>query len=480
MAETLRQTFAVNQDHPELIQGGMGVAVSGYELASTVARAGEKHGKRVLGVISGTGLPIVLVDRLQRGHPDTVRALKAFNPDIAQEILHDYATKLPGERRKLPPKPEVLVTGSDQIKGKMTRLAVAAAYVEVMLAKEGHDNPIGINVLEKVQLVHLPTILGAMLAGVDYVLVGAGIPHQFPQMLDDFASGAPASYAIDVAGSHEQHVMTLDPRAFLQESKLKRPRFFPIVSSHVLAMRLARMNVDGFIVEGPTAGGHNAPARGKEIDVLGQPIYGEKDEPDLEKIAKLGLPFWLAGGTAGKLQLAQQLGAAGVQVGSSFALSNNSGMRKDIAGEIRRQIADGTLRVVTSATASPSGYPFQVVQLEGTLSDPEVYHSRERVCSLGYLAQAFINGHSGGIGFRCRAEPVNVYTRKGGKEENTDGAVCLCNGLAATVGHGGEGEPPIATLGKEWGHIKKLIDNSSPPNYSYTAEDVVASVFSAT
>ena len=49
-------------------------------------------------------------------------------------------------------------------------------FVEVFLAREGHDNPVGINYLEKIQPPHLVAIYGAMLAGVGFVLMGAGIP----------------------------------------------------------------------------------------------------------------------------------------------------------------------------------------------------------------------------------------------------------------------------------------------------------------
>ena len=80
--------------------------------------------------------------------------------------------------------------------------------------------------------------------------------------------------------------------------------------------------MDGFIVEGAVAGGHNAPPRGAmQLSAEGEPVYGERDLPDLEKIKALGLPFWLAGSYAQpqRFQEAMALGAAGVQVGTAFA-----------------------------------------------------------------------------------------------------------------------------------------------------------------
>ena len=52
---------------------------------------------------------------------------------------------------------------------------MVANFVEVFLARDGHANPVGINYLEKVQLPHLASIYGAMLAGV-----GAGVYRDIP------------------------------------------------------------------------------------------------------------------------------------------------------------------------------------------------------------------------------------------------------------------------------------------------------------
>lgn len=462
----------------------MGVGVSNWRLARAVAIAGERLGERVLGVVSGTGLPVIAVNRLQHADPDVLRALDAFPAAVAREILDEYlpAPGSPaGQRSKLPPKPEVMVTGTPRIREKMVNLAVASAFVEVWLAREGHHGPIGINLLEKVQLMHLPVLLGAMMAGVDYVLVGAGIPNQVPAVLEAFARNEPASYRLDLAGSTEKHTMTLDPRRFLPGgSRLTRPRFLVIASHHALAMRMAAtVEVDGFVMEGPLAGGHNAPARGKTQAEDGQPIYGERDRPDLARVAELGKPFWLAGGraTAEALEEARGLGAAGIQVGSAFALCDESGLLEQARKRMRDQLDALALEVKTSATASPSGFPFQVVQLDGTLADEAVFARRKRVCSLGHLVEAY-RKPDGGIGFRCPAEPVEVFVRKGGRREDTDGRVCLCNGLGAAAGQArptatGE-EPIILTLGKDLSFFEKIERRADG---GYSAESVLRAIF---
>src|SRR3990172_5654219 len=290
---------------PELIQGGMGVAISGWQLARSVAETGERIGRPVLGGVSGTGLAITMVLRLRKGDSNTHRALEAFPvPEIAQGVTERYWLNTDRSfRSRIPPKPEILVNGSDERRADFAKLLIVANFAGVWLARQGHSGPVGINYLEKVQLPRLPEIFGAMLGGVDYVLMGAGIPNQVPEVLDKFADYKEASYRLDVEGS-ERYVMVFDPKTIIPEEyrkDLRRPKFLAIVSHHALAQVLAHKatgEVNGFVVEGPDAGGHNAPARGKELNERGEPVYGERDKPDLAKIQDLGRPFWLAGGYA--------------------------------------------------------------------------------------------------------------------------------------------------------------------------------------
>ena len=239
-------------------------------------------------------------------------------------------------------------------------------------------------------------------------------------------------------------------------------------------MRLnSTVEVDGFVVEGPTAGGHNAPARNKEVDDERQPIYGERDKPNLETIMKLGKPYWLAGSYAGRLKEAQDYGAAGVQVGSAFALSKESGLTEEAKRLMREKISRKELTVLTSVVASPTGFPIQLAQIEGTLTEENVYKERKRVCSLGYLVEARKN-EDGKLEFLCPAEPEKAYVRKGGSMEDTKERVCLCNGLATAAGHGQIDEPKIFTLGKDLSPISKLMAENPD---GYTAENVIGFVF---
>ena len=151
--------------------------------------------------------------------------------------------------------------------------------------------------------------------------------------------------------------------------------------------RKASGRVDGFVVEGPTAGGHNAPPRGAaSLNDRGEPVYGERDAVDLEKLRELGLPFWLAGGTGspGALRSARAAGAAGIQVGTLFAYTEESGSRPSSSGRSCEHVSRGEVDVFTDPLASPTGYPFKVVRwaADPALAEPE----RTRLCDIGRAA----------------------------------------------------------------------------------------------
>lgn len=277
---------------PRVIQGGMGVGISGWRLARAVSTRGQ------LGVVSGVGLDALLLRRLQDGDEGghLRRAMAHFPlPEITAAVLDRYflpAGRAPGQRYpSLAPPREVLDLSRQ-------RLMMLGGFVEVWLAKEGRDHPIGINLLTKMQLTTLPTLYGALLAGVDVVLMGAGIPHEIPEALNRLTQHEPAVLRLEVSGlpAGETVLLRFDPREHgLPERQLRRPRFIPIVASHSLATMLARKAggpVDGFIVEGWTAGGHNAPPRGPmQLNAGGEPVYGARDAVDLAKMRELGLPF---------------------------------------------------------------------------------------------------------------------------------------------------------------------------------------------
>ena len=181
----------------------MGVGVSAWRLARAVSRAGQ------LGVVSGTGLDLVLTRRLQLGDPGGhIRRALDLLPisGIAERILQRYY--IPGGKAMDQPfrsKPQPAVEPSRLLE----ELLVVSNFVEVFLAKEGHDGLVGINYLEKIQLPLLPSVYGAMLAGVDFVLMGAGIPKSVPGILDRLSQGEPVRQKLNVEGAGRGRI--LDP-----------------------------------------------------------------------------------------------------------------------------------------------------------------------------------------------------------------------------------------------------------------------------
>jgi nitronate monooxygenase len=457
----------------------MGAGVSNWRLAQAVSRVGQ------LGVVSGTALDQILARRLQDGDSGghMRRGLDAF-PDrgMAEQIWLRYFIA-GGKGERAPYKPVPLLSKDNP--RELVELCIVSNFVEVYLARQEHPNPVGINYLEKIQAAHLPCIYGAMLAGVGYIIMGAGIPLKIPGVLDRLVEHLPTEYAIHVIGAQEgdDNVARFDPRDYMQGElePLSRPKFLPIVSSNTLAgtmLKKANGRVDGLVVETRTAGGHNAPPRGKlQLSDAGEPIYGERDTIDIGKLRELGVPFWMAGGYGHpeKLREALAQGAAGVQVGTAFEFAWESGLREDYKDALLAQVIAGKSNVFTDPLASPTGFPFKVAELKGTASDPEIYAERPRICDLGFLREAY-RTEDGGIGYRCAGEPVSLYVAKGGNAEDTVGRKCVCNGLLANIGYqqmrnGRREERGLITAGDDLFTAKQFL---KPGRTEYSAAHVVA------
>lgn len=455
----------------------MGIGVSGWPLARAVAKAGQ------LGVISSIGLETILTRRLQLGDPGghIRRAFDQFPfPDVAQRVYDAYYVA-GGKAPEAPFRPVPMY--SVKPSAGLHELSVLAGYTEVKLAREGHEGPVGINYMCKIPWSLLASMYGSILGGVDYIIAGAGNPEQIPSLLtrmvahDDVAMELRVQYA----DPSQRFASEFSPRHVFKGDlpALRRPQMLAIIASNDLAQTLVQNPAtapDGFIIEGPTAGGHNAPPRGPmRTDAMGQPIYGPLDEVDLSKMRGLGVPFWLAGsyGSPDGLRQALDAGAAGIQVGTAFAFCRESGLRNDLKKRILQQVMVNDACVRTDPRASPTGFPFKVVQVSGTMSDAEVLRQRTRVCDLGYLRVAY-KTEQGSIGYRCPSESEEAYVRKAGRQQNTTGRMCLCNCLLAGVGLGqwraGQQELPVVTAGDDLVHLAEHMRLRSEP---YSAAEVV-------
>lgn len=451
-------------------QGGMGLGISTWSLARAVSTLGQ------YGTISGVALERYMAQILRMGDPGGhfKRALSHFPfPSFAKKVLDAFYVKDGVGRGAGTPvwsvEPSDLLVSS----------TVCANFACVWLAKEGHNNSVGINYLTDLAMPQIYAITGAMLADVDFITMGAGIPLQIPEVLNALTEGRTVNYRVPVVGVNiKSHTMSFDPRVFFGEKlpEMKRPEFYPIISSYLLAYRFAKKmpkgSAQGFAVEENTAGGHNAPPRRPVLSESGevQPIYGEEDIVDCPKIADLGLPFWVGGGYASpeKLKWAKSVGATGIQVGSIFALCEESGMKPEIRRKIRELGFEGKLQVRTDMRISPTGFPFKVVILDGTISERAVYEERQRICNQGALVSLY-ERPDGSIGYRCPAEPVPRYVEKGGDVEDTKNRGCICNGLYATAGLTDK-ESPVVTLGDDVSFLPKLMADATS---SYRAEDAI-------
>jgi len=479
-------------EHPDIIQGGMGVGVSDWRLARAVSAQGA------LGVVSGTALDTVMARRLRQGDQGghMRRGLSAF-PDraLADRVLaawfrpdgtadtHDFAP-LPMREAVREGGAPVQSAAEAENRRLIDELTVAANFVEVHLAKEGHAGLVGVNYLEKVQLPNPASIYGAMLAGVDYVLMGAGIPLEIPGLLDRYAKGEAGEIRVHVDGAtkDERYVARFDPALALASppASLKRPAFLAIVSSYILAATMttrASGRVDGIVVENQTAGGHNAPPRGVlELDESGEPIYGPKDSVDYAKMVGLGIPFWLGGsyGMSDSLRASKADGATGIQVGTLFAFCRESGILPELKKRFLEAVEAGKALVFTNPDASPTGYPFKIGLLRNSMSEISEFLSRKRVCNIGLLREPY-QGADGAIGYRCPAEPEAAFAAKGGDAARSPNARCLCNALLANIGlgmayAGGGLEKPLLTVGKRLDSLKRLIQRFGT---DYSAIDVL-------
>jgi len=469
---------------PNIIQGGLGVAVSGWELARAVSKLGE------IGVISGICLDNVMIRELQNGDPDGRLEALSHYPD--QEIVEHIKEKFYVEEGISPDQPyKVLPTHGVDPEPRLQRILSAAVFSEVYLAKEGHDGVVGMNLLSKLKRYTLACLYGAMLADVDLIIMGAGIPVEEANQISNLAAGKPARLTLEIDKSlcsnpRNQYFYKLDPADILPAPpELPCPDFFPIVSTDTLARildhKISADVISGFVVEKPVAGGHNAPPRNKQYDDDGNPIYDDRDQARMEKMQELGYPFYLAGGYGSpeKLKQAHAVGAEGIQVGSLFSLADESNYPPECKKKLIREIHRDNVAVRTDGRISPTGFPFKVVELEGTLGIPENMEKRRRVCELGYLQQIYLDKDCE-IKRRCPSEPIQSYLAKGGDKEETEGRGCLCNALFANIGlaqrrpWGNEGE--IFTAGDEI--VNLPLGSAKKPHY--TASDVIDYLYSST
>ncbi len=333
-----------------IVQGGMGVGVSLHPLAKAVAREGG------LGIVSSACL-----DRL-----------------VSKRI------------------------------GKKVN-TYEAAYEEVSLAK-AEKGFAGINIMGALAKDFNDSVKGAIDAGADAIISGAGLPLSLP------AIQPPKDTAL-----------------------------IPIVSSaralEIICKKWEKLGYrpDAVVLEGPLAGGH----LGFRIDQV------ELESNRLENLLPLvkdmakkfgDFPVIVAGGIFTHKDIVQFMskGADGVQMGTRFLATDESS-----ATETYKQavvLAKEEDIVVAHRPGSPCGLPFRVIK-QSPMYVSSLKRLRKPKCDKGYVLMKDAEGK---------------FTVCPAKEDNKD-YFCICNGLLSSAGFNPVEEEPLYTVGTNASRVDKII-----------------------
>ncbi|MCL4490628.1 MAG: nitronate monooxygenase [Nitrospirae bacterium] len=337
-----------------IIQGGMGVGVSLSPLASAVAREGG------LGIVSSACL-----DRLV-----SKRTGKKFN-------------------------------------------TYEAAYEEVSRAKAAGGFA-GINIMAALVRDYEDSVKGALDAGADAIISGAGLPLTLP------AIQPPKDTAL-----------------------------IPIVSSaralDIICKKWGKIGYrpDAVVLEGPLAGGHLG-FKMDQIDVESNRL--ENLLPPVKDMAvKYGdFPVIVAGGiyTHGDIVRFMEMGADGVQMGTRFLATEESSASEDYKNAVVGAKDEDIL--VAHDPGSPCGLPFRVIK-QSPMFVSALKRLRPPKCDKGYVL------------LKDKEGKFSVCPAKASNEHH----FCICNGLLSSAGYNPDKEEPLYTVGTNASRIDRIVPVST-------------------
>ncbi len=333
-----------------VIQGGMGVGVSLYPLARAVAKEGG------VGVVSSACL-----DRLL------------------------------GKRN-----------------GKKIN-SYDAAYEEVSLAKASGGFA-GINIMVALVRDYEASVKGALDAGADVIISGAGLPLGLPGIQPP-----------------------------------KDTALIPIVSSaralELICKKWERFGYrpDAVVLEGPLAGGHLG-FKMDQIDLESNRL--ENLFPPVKDMAmKYGnIPVIVAGGIYTHEDILDFIkqGADGVQMGTRFLATEESSASEKYKHAV--VISKDEDIIVADKPGSPCGLPFRVIK-QSPMYVSALSRLREPKCDKGYVLLKDAEGKFS----RCPAK------------ESNENHFCICNGLLSSADYNPEKEEPLYTVGTNASRVQKII-----------------------
>lgn len=333
-----------------IIQGGMGVGVSLAPLASAVASEGG------LGVISSACLDRLVSKRTGTKH-----------------------TTYTGMRE------------------------------EVQLAKD-KGGFAGVNIMGALVRDFEASVKGAIDAGADAIISGAGLPLNLPGIQPP-----------------------------------KDTALIPIVSSaralELICRRWERLKYrpDAVVLEGPLAGGHLG-FKINDIDLESNTL--ENLLPQVKDTAAKygGFPVIVAGGiyTHDDIRKFMKMGADGVQMGTRFLATEESS-----ATEAYKQAVVASTEqdiIVAHDPGSPCGLPFRIIK-QSPMYVSATKRLREPKCDKGYV----LLKDSEGKFTVCPAKASNEHH------------FCICNGLLSSAGYNPDKEEPLYTVGTNAWRIDRIL-----------------------
>lgn len=284
-----------------------------------------------------------------------------------------------------------------------------ATYEEVSLAKAAGGYA-GINIMVALVRDYENSVKGALDAGADFIISGAGLPLNLPAI-----------------------------------QKPKDTALIPIVSSaralELICKKWERLGYrpDAVVLEGPLAGGH----LGFKIDQVD--LESNKLEnllpPVKEMAIKYGnIPIIVAGGIYSHEDIKSfiRMGADGVQMGTRFLATTES----SASPEYKKSVVDSKEEdiIVANKPGSPCGLPFRVIK-QSPMYMSALKKLRQPKCDKGYV---LLKDEEGKFS-RCPAK------------ESNENHFCICNGLLSSAGYNPDKEEPLFTVGTNAYRIDSIV-----------------------
>lgn len=284
-----------------------------------------------------------------------------------------------------------------------------AVYEEVSLAKAA-GGVAGINIMVALVRDYEDSVKGAIDAGADIIISGAGLPLGLP------AIQSPKDTAL-----------------------------VPIVSSaralELICKKWERLGYwpDAVVLEGPLAGGH----LGFKIDQVDLEANRLENlfPPVKEMAQKYGdIPVIVAGGiyTHEDILTFMAMGADGVQMGTRFLATEES----SAVAEYKQAVINCTSEDIVLAhdPGSPCGLPFRVIK-QSPAYVSAIQRLRKPKCDKGYVLLKDAEGK---------------FTRCPAKESN-EHHFCICNGLLSSAGYNPDVEKPLFTVGTNADRVDRIL-----------------------